>query len=89
MTTEKRVDLTYEPIMLHDKYCGVLRGLWKMVGDKMGGPFVSHAFLDTKTQRVIVAEGLVYARKQPSGIIYVRSKLHFIQRAWIPSPADS
>lgn len=61
MTTEKRVDLTYEPIMLHDKYCGVLRGLWKMVGDKMGGPFVSHAFLDTKTQRVIVAEGLVYA----------------------------
>ena len=61
MTTEKRVDLTYEPIMLHDKYCGVLRGLWKMVSDKMGGPFVSHAFLDTKTQRVIVAEGLVYA----------------------------
>ena len=32
-----------------------------MVGDKMGGPFVSHAFLDTNKQRVIVTEGLVYA----------------------------
>lgn len=61
MTTERRAGLTYEAIMLNDKYCGVLRGLWKMVGDKMGGPFVSHAFLDTKKQRVIVTEGLVYA----------------------------
>lgn len=61
MATETRVELTYEAIMLNEKYCGVLRGLWKMVGDKMGGPFVSHAFLDTKKQRVIVTEGLVYA----------------------------
>ncbi len=61
MATETRAGLTYEPIMLHEKYCGVLRGLWKMVGDKMGGPFVSHAFLDTNKQRVIVTEGLVYA----------------------------
>jgi hypothetical protein len=61
MATETRAGLTYEPIMLNEKYCGVLRGLWKMVGDKMGGPFVSHAFLDTKKQRVIVTEGLVFA----------------------------
>lgn len=61
MATETRAGLTYEPIMLNGKYCGVLRGLWKMVGDKMGGPFVSHAFLDAKKQRVIVTEGLVYA----------------------------
>lgn len=61
MTTEKRTEITYEPIMLNDKYRGVLRGLWKMEGDKMGGPFVSHAFLDAKKQRVIVTEGLVYA----------------------------
>ena len=61
MATDTRAGLTYEPIMLNEKYCGVLRGLWKMVGDKMGGPFVSHAFLDTKKQRVIVTEGLVFA----------------------------
>lgn len=61
MTTEKRVEISYEPITVNENYRGVLRGLWKMEGDKMGGPFVSHAFLDTKKQRVIVAEGLVYA----------------------------
>lgn len=61
MATEMRAGLTYEPIQLNGDYCGVLRGLWKMVGDKMGGPFVSHAFLDAGKQRVIVTEGLVYA----------------------------
>lgn len=61
MTTERRAEITYEPIMLDEKYRGVLRGLWKMEGDKMGGPFVAHAFLNKKKHRVIVAEGLVYA----------------------------
>lgn len=61
MITETCCSLTYEPITLNNQYCGVLRGLWKMVGDKMGGPFVSHVFLDEKNQRVIVAEGFVYA----------------------------
>jgi hypothetical protein len=32
-----------------------------MVGDMMGGPFVSHARLDEANQRVIVVEGFVYA----------------------------
>lgn len=61
MATERRAELTYQAIELNDQYCGVLRGLWKMVGDKMGGPFVSHAFLDADRQRVVITEGLVYA----------------------------
>lgn len=61
MSTERRAELSYESITLDNQYCGVLRGLWKMVGDKMGGPFVSHAFLDVRGQRVIVTEGLVFA----------------------------
>lgn len=61
MATEKRFYLSYEPITLDNRYCGVLRGLWNMVGDMMGGPFVSHAFLDEANQRVLVTEGFVYA----------------------------
>lgn len=61
MKTEKRFELSYEPITYHGEYCGVLRGLWCMEGDKMGGPFISHAVLDKKKQRVIVAESFVYA----------------------------
>ena len=53
--------LTYTPITVDGQYCGELRGLWEMEGDMMGGPFVSHAVLDEKNNRVIVAEGFVYA----------------------------
>ena len=52
---------TYTPITLYGKYCGVLRGLWEMEGDMMGGPFVSFARLDEVNNRVVVAEGFVYA----------------------------
>lgn len=61
VSTELRSGVSYEPSTLDGKYCGVLRGLWKMEGDMMGGPFVSYAVLDEKNQRVVVAEGLVFA----------------------------
>ena len=60
MVTES-YGLIYKPITLLGKYCGVLRGLWKVEGDMMGGPFVSYARLDKKNNRVVVAEGFVYA----------------------------
>lgn len=60
MTTQP-IGLTYTPITLQGKYCGVLRGLWRMEGDMMGGPFVSFARLDEANHRVVVAEGFVYA----------------------------
>lgn len=61
MQTEARFDVDYTPITLNGKYCGVMRGLWRMQGDMMGGPFVSHTRLDEKNNRVVVAEGFVYA----------------------------
>ena len=53
--------VTYTPISLYGKYCGVLRGLWEMKNDMMGGPFVSFARLDEVNNRVVVAEGFVYS----------------------------
>jgi len=61
MATETRMGISYHAITLRGKYCGVTRGLWKMVGDMMGGPFVSIARLDEVNNRVVVAEGFVYA----------------------------
>ena len=59
MSTEKRV-VDFIPTTLNGKYCGVLKGLWRMEGDMMGGPFVSYARLDETNKRVIVTEGFVY-----------------------------
>lgn len=62
MATETRYVMPdYTAITLNDRYCGVLRGLWRMQGDMMGGPFVSHARLDEENNRVVVAETFVYA----------------------------
>ncbi|RHJ95327.1 DUF4837 family protein [Parabacteroides bouchesdurhonensis] len=61
MATETRGGIQYTPITINGKYCGVLRGLWRMEGDMMGGPFVSHVRLDEKNNRVVVAEGFVFA----------------------------
>lgn len=61
MQTEHRAGIDYQAITLNGKYCGVMRGLWRVEGDMMGGPFVSLARLDEKDNRVIVAEGFVYA----------------------------
>ncbi|MBN2729306.1 MAG: DUF4837 family protein [Bacteroidales bacterium] len=37
-----------------------LRGLWRTVGDFMGGPFLNYTFLDKSGKKVITLEGYVY-----------------------------
>ena len=50
-----------KPIAVKGEYAMETRGLWKMEHDAMGGPFVSHSRVDTLNNRVVVAEGFVYA----------------------------
>lgn len=62
MATEtKHAAVDYTPLTLNGKYAGMMRGLWRMQGDMMGGPFVSLVRLDEKNNRVVVAEGFVFA----------------------------
>lgn len=58
------------PIVVHGEYAMEMRGLWYMENDCMGGPYVSHHRVDTENNRVIVAEGFVYApEKMKRGLI--------------------
>lgn len=46
----------------------VIRGLWDMRNDAMGGPFVSYFYADTIRNRLLVVEGFVFApdkKKRP------------------------
>lgn len=61
MTTEKRVDVQGETIKEGQSPSVLIRGLWRVEGDMMGGPFVSRALFDKARHRVVVAEGFVYA----------------------------
>jgi len=61
MTTEHRCDVTYRVLPANGKYRVQLRGLWRVEGDLMGGPFVSMSYLDEKRNQIITMEGFVYA----------------------------
>jgi len=41
------------------------RGLWKVKGDFMGGPFINYTFVDEKRDKVITIDGYVYAPNAP------------------------
>lgn len=63
MTTELQVFPQFRSYKLNDNYTAELRGLWKVEGDFMGGPFFSISQVDEANNRIITIEGYVYAPK--------------------------
>ena len=60
MQTDARF-VTTRAFMLKGEYVFEARGLWRVKGDMMGGPFVSQSRVDTINQRVITEEIFIYA----------------------------
>lgn len=64
MTTEYLLPPVSEAFEWNGNYAVETRGLWKVAeGAPMGGPFISLSVLDEERQRVITAEGFVFAPK--------------------------
>ncbi len=61
MATETRVNQFNNVTKHNGNYATEMRGLWRLMNDFMGGPYVSLAVLDMENQQVIVAYGYVYA----------------------------
>lgn len=61
MATERRIDQVQNITQLNGNYASEMRGLWRVINDFMGGPYISLAVLDEERQRVVVAYGYVYA----------------------------
>ena len=61
MTTER----SYKPLSSMIKVSGVsvfqTKSLWKVDGAYMSGPFVNYCFIDNNNNRLLIAEGFVYA----------------------------
>ncbi|MCK4662189.1 MAG: DUF4837 family protein [Bacteroidales bacterium] len=78
MTTEHLFNTSFKEFKFNEQYTVELRGLWKLKGDYMGGPFVSFSTVDEKRNRIITVEGYVYAPmfdkrnyiRQVEGILY-------------------
>ena len=59
MTTEMRYTL-HEEVVFNDGFASELRGLWRIEGDYMGGPFYSLTAYDER-RRIATVEGYAYA----------------------------
>jgi hypothetical protein len=61
MTTTKLIMPELEIKKFKGLVYGELRGLWELVNDYMGGPFVSRSYIDPNRRRIVTVEGWVYA----------------------------
>ena len=59
--TTGRMGVVSEMKKMNGKMVQMVRGLWEMQNDALGGPFVSYAWIDSVGKNVIVAEGFVLA----------------------------
>ena len=61
MGTERRVNLACRQVKYNSSsYCVETRGLWRLFGDFMGGPFVSYTLLSPDGKEVVDITGYVY-----------------------------
>lgn len=81
-------NVSYTATSQRGKYCGVLRGLWQMEGDMMGGPFVSYARVDEVNSRVVVAEGFVYSPETDKRS-YIRRLEGSLHTLLLPGESDA
>ena len=63
MATELRFGMQPEfaQKMINGLYVFEMRGLWRVEGDLMGGPFLSISMFDEPNNRIVTIEGYVYA----------------------------
>ncbi|MBR5928615.1 MAG: DUF4837 family protein [Prevotella sp.] len=59
--TTVRNSISQERIKVKDQERLIIRGLWEMKNDMMGGPLVAHVIYDSAHATVMVAEGFVFA----------------------------
>lgn len=61
MGTERRVDIEHQSVDYPGSdYCIETRGLWRVFGDFMGGPFVSYTVLSPDRTQLVEVVGYVY-----------------------------
>ena len=71
-------------LTLNDNYAVETRGLWKMEGDFMGGPYIHYTLVDTVTNQLIDIDGYTYAPNLPKrdlvrqleSLLYTLTPLH-------------
>lgn len=61
MTTERQLPPVFNVFQFKKNYASEMRGLWRVEGDFMGGPYINLTVLDAANNRIVMLDGYVYA----------------------------
>lgn len=61
MSTENQLPVVFNVFKYNGNHAAEIRGLWTVVNDFMGGPFVSLSMLDMLNNRIVVLDAYIYA----------------------------
>lgn len=64
-TSEPEYAPVSRPISLNGYYAVETRGLWRLEGDFMGGPFVNYLIADTANNRLVMLDAYLYSPRKP------------------------
>ena len=70
--TEKELPIEFKEISVNQQQVKELRGLWKVEGFFMGGPFVTYFIKDDSRNRLFMVDGFVHAPQKQNKAYYVR-----------------
>ncbi len=70
--TEKKLPVLFNEIKVNQRDVLELRGLWKVEGFFMGGPFITFFIKDDTRNRLLMIDGFVYAPQKQNKAYYVR-----------------
>ncbi len=83
MTTEENFPVLVSRSVFAGRKWIELRGLWKVQGDFMGGPFVDYFYEDIENNKLIMLEGYVYAPAKPNKAAFVR-EVEAVLKSFVP-----
>ncbi|GEM_PF-4313516 len=72
MTTEEQYPVSVRQTKFGGKQWTELRGLWKVQGDFMGGPFIDYYYKDKENNQLVMLSAYVYAPAKPDKAMYMR-----------------
>lgn len=72
MSTDSTLGFIESKTFKNDKVIYETSGLWTMVNDFMGGPFINQYIIDEANQRVILLDGFIYAPGENKKKRYMR-----------------
>jgi hypothetical protein len=88
MATEYNFPITYKTFTVNGHETVEIRGLWKVIGDLMGGPFVLFAHHDKDNNRVVVTDSYVFAPEKPDKRNYVLKVESLLYSVKFPEKSD-